>query len=274
MAAFLSILDAHVDTLDRLPDALGDMHAGRLGVLIARQFLPAPVPATVLARLAGDAIRFPWRTVDPAARLRVSGRGLGDVPTADLSAYVAEAELFQDSVARLFDGLPALGPRVHEVFSRVSGGRRVDVARTGDGRSYLPLTIRRLAEGGTLPPHFELQVLASRSYGELAATIDAQTIMSFVIQLAPSESGGDLCVHDLRWSEAEARALAQAGGDLSALLTGRAVARLELAPGDLAIFDSGRFAHGVSPVAGSSPRWTMGGFLAIGRAGDRVLYWS
>ena len=44
--------------------------------------------------------------------------------------------------------------------------------------------IRRLSEGGLIPPHFELQVLTARSYSHLKTTVDVTTILSYVVQLA------------------------------------------------------------------------------------------
>jgi hypothetical protein len=42
----------------------------------------------------------------------------------------------------------------------------------------------------------------------------------------------------------------------------------------LFLFASARLLHRVSPVDGPQARFTMGGFLALDKARERVLYWS
>jgi hypothetical protein len=50
--------------------------------------------------------------------------------------------------------------------------------------------------------------------------------------------------------------------------------RIETGPGDLFFFPSARLLHRVSPVAGPKARITLGGFLALDRNRERVVYWS
>jgi hypothetical protein len=43
--------------------------------------------------------------------------------------------------------------------------------------------------------------------------------------------------------------------------------------GDLLVFDGGRHYHEVTRVAGRA-RWTLGGFLALGRDHRSIYFWS
>ena len=45
-------------------------------------------------------------------------------------------------------------------------------------------------------------------------------------------------------------------------------------PGDMLIFDGGRYFHRVSKVEGVLPRRTVGGFVGFSQNHDRLYYWS
>jgi alpha-ketoglutarate-dependent taurine dioxygenase len=47
-----------------------------------------------------------------------------------------------------------------------------------------------------------------------------------------------------------------------------------LDPGDMIIFNSGHYLHRVTPVVGSTVRWTACSFMAESKAGDRVYCWG
>ena len=44
--------------------------------------------------------------------------------------------------------------------------------------------------------------------------------------------------------------------------------------GDVFLLASGRCLHRVSPIQGAKARVTMGGFLALDKPRERVLFWS
>ena len=109
----------------------------------------------------------------------------------------------------------------------------------------------------------------------MAPRLDTSTCISFFVLLQRPIAGGRLCVYALKPNEE---------GDLPRLQTGMldplAVDRqvphsfFDLEQGDLIVFGSSRLYHRVEPVEGPRSRVTMGGFLALDRAHEQVLYWS
>jgi hypothetical protein len=213
------------------------------------------------------------RLRDPAGLAQTSGFGLGDT-AEDLDGYVAQTASFHERVPLLFRELPGLVARFDDVLSRIAGGRRAGVARSPLGVPYLPMLFRRVKEGMGVPPHFELQVLASASYTHLKTFLDTTTMVSFYFQLGLPESGGELVIHDVRWEEEEARTLAEGGKSLLAKMTERPSLTIPLRVGDLVFFESGRYVHRVTRVEGQRSRWTVGGFLCLGADGVSVHYWA
>jgi hypothetical protein len=48
----------------------------------------------------------------------------------------------------------------------------------------------------------------------------------------------------------------------------------DLRSGDLIVFNAGKHVHRVTPVEGSRPRLTLGGFLTVDRERTRLAFWS
>ena len=62
--------------------------------------------------------------------------------------------------------------------------------------------------------------------------------------------------------------------DLTAVEARYDCARFVMNPGDLFLLASGRCLHRVGRISGPQARITMGGFLALDKARERVLFWS
>jgi hypothetical protein len=159
-------------------------------------------------------------------------------------------------------------------LGQLAGGLPVELPKTASGRSYGPCTVRSLSAGeGILlhhDNHYPIPV-----YDELLPRLDSSTCISFFVVLQRPEQGGYLYLYKLKRDEE---------GDLPRLSNGQldpqAVeqqvphTRFDLNEGDLIVFSAGKLYHRVEPVAGSRTRVTMGGFLAMDKAHQRVLYWS
>ncbi len=192
------------------PDALGAMYRGSLGGCLVRGFVPASAAVPACERLEAGEYGVPFLLRDPTGRGQTSGFGLGDT-SHDLDGYTAQTAPFHEHFPRLFRELPEIERRFAEVLARISGGRRVEVARGPGGAEYLPMLVRRARAGCLVPPHFELQVLASASYDHLVTFLDTTTVVSFYFQLSVPEAGGELYIHDVRWEPSGPRAPMERG---------------------------------------------------------------
>src|SRR5690606_7879206 len=110
-------------------------------------------------------------------------------------------------------------------------------------------------------------------YRELGPELDGEVIISFYATLAAAERGGELWIYPgLDWRSYDRSHVAHGQPELE-LRDDQAIV-IAPEPGDLLVFDGGRNFHRVAPVGGPRVRWTMGGFLALDRAGRRVLVWA
>jgi hypothetical protein len=269
----LDVIGVGIDDLDRHPDLLGDVFRRRhVGALVRGVFQPAHLKALVETLQAG--VEGIPRAVAPTFK-----GGLYGIPLVmgaeDLGDYLAAAERFRIAVAPLFAGTGGLEARLESVLRRIAGGLPVGVARTNDGRSYLPATIRTLVEGDSLPIHYENGTTRAAAMKPILATLDAETIMSFYVPLALPEEGGILEVFTTDCSGDGHRIIGDLGGPERARAILAERGRIEVLPGvgDMLLFDGGRHYHLVTEVRRGA-RWTLGGFFAYTKGHDGVVYWS
>ena len=134
-------------------------------------------------------------------------------------------------------------------------------------------TIRAHLPGGYIPPHFDDEQAARPSCRLLLPLIRLK-LFSFVLAFSQSEEGGALQIFNLQ-PEQEGQRIAV--GDRSAAkpdLDAIESVSFRLDPGDMIIFNSGHYLHRVTPVVGSTVRWTACSFMAESKAGDRVYCWG
>jgi hypothetical protein len=110
----------------------------------------------------------------------------------------------------------------------------------------------------------------------LTQVIDASGEISTLLPLALPENGGELEVYDVCFGDPLIDELDRRLGRDNAHqgLKDRHCLRLDVAVGDLALFEEGRYYHRVNEVRGARSRWTMGGFLAPARDARTLHYWS
>jgi len=161
-----------------------------------------------------------------------------------------------------------------QVLGACSGGRPVAVAAASDGRPYTPYTIRRLTEGRGIQLHHDYHY-PLELYTDLRPRVDTGTLVSYVVTLQASDVGGDLVVYGLTPDTPDTPKLPNGFSyDLEAIEQRFSKAAFCPGPGDLFLLASGRCLHRVERVAGTKARVTMGGFLALDRDRQRVLFWS
>src|SRR5262249_22312028 len=135
--------------------------------------------------------------------------------------------------------------------------------RGPDGRCYLLASVRELLDRGFIPPHCECEQLDREPYHHLGPLLDRTTLLSYYVMIDPPRGGGELLIHQLGWDEVRDQHVQGQRTEVRALIERdpRPTLRVCPLPGDLLIFDGGRWIHEVRPVQ-SGKRWTLGGFLA------------
>jgi hypothetical protein len=148
------------------------------------------------------------------------------------------------------------------------------VTRAGDGRSYLPATVRRLADGKEIAIHHDYHFMLP-VHEELRPIADTKTIVSFVATLQAPDAGGELFVYGVTGDTPDAPKMPNGfSWDLAAVEKGYDTASFKMNTGDMFLLAAGRCLHRVAPARGPRARVTMGGFLAFDRGRQRVLFWS
>jgi hapalindole-type alkaloid chlorinase len=269
----LDVLTVDVADLDRHPDLLGDIYRRRyVGALVRGVFEPVRM-AQLVERLQAGIEGMP-RAVAPTFKGGLYGTPLV-MGAEDLRDYLEDAERFRTAVAPLFATAGGLESRIESVLAPIAGGLPVGVARTGDGRAYLPATIRVLVEGDSLPIHYENGTTRAAAMKPILAQLDTETIMSFYLPAALPDGGGVLEVFTTDCSGDGHRIIGDLGGPERArsVLAERGCIEILPGVGDMLLFDGGRHYHLVTEVRGGA-RWTLGGFFAYTKDRARIVYWS
>jgi hypothetical protein len=216
----------------------------------------------------------------PVEDLQLLGTDTPATPTyqaprgATLEAYLASAATHgSEAVAVFRPGFDATN-EIRGVLSQFSGGRPVEVPRASDGRAYVPFTIRRLVDGKQIGIHHDYHYRLDL-YQELSRQLDTRTLISYVATLRTPLAGGELFVYGATSDAADVPKLPNGFSyDLAAIEERYDCARFVMNAGDLFLLASSRCLHRVGPISGPKARITMGGFLALGKARERVLFWS
>jgi hypothetical protein len=255
--------------------------------MIIRNVLPPDVVDTVCARLEADHTMtrqaFPMFADRPDAPYVVGQAIVTSGGT--MSAYFREARAFREQCRALFEGQVDFERRVESIFRALSGGLPVEVAPGPEaGSTYTPATIRVLPEGHEIGIHVGNEFLRQPQSRHLRDVVDMSDQLSFFIPLTVPEGGGELVVYGLEWDDVSAFLPEVSGPDeanvhLEGSPVWEAVSSMDSTafapgPGDMLVFDGGRYYHRVSKIVGRTPRRTIGGFLGFSQAHDRVYYWS
>jgi len=255
------------------PDAIRQMRAGACDGILVRDVYTPDACARVVDRLeAGDhgLVRMGFPAAMRAFFLGINLNLVGP----DLTRYFQETPRFHDRLRALFGEDSDLQTRVTGLLSALDGGRPY-IAAPGPaiGQTHMFTTLRAHLPGGFIPPHFDNEQAFRDSYRHITPRIGAD-LFSFVLAFSQTEDGGALEVFDLHHG-GQAYRMADGPLDASHLpLDGVESVRFHLAPGEMILINSGRFLHRVTPVIGTTTRWTACSFMAESRSGDAVLCWG
>lgn len=273
-----------VGDVAKYPTAIADMYERRLDGIIVRGALPADAIDTIVERLERDEfgmtpVKFVGST-DGEVAPHVLGRSLLS-SGAEMESYFADAEQFREQCRALFRDTVDFEQCIERVFVALSGGLPVSIPQDPQGRSYTPATIRVLPNGHEIGIHVGNDFPHLSQCQHLVGLFDTTDQLSYFISLSVPDGGGELVVYALEYDDAPP---APTGTGMPALYDSShynfmLVDRFEKTlfrpgPGDLLIFDGGRYYHRVTHTRGDRPRRTIGGFLAFSKARDSVYYWS
>lgn len=272
----IDLLDIDVGDLDAHGDLIESIYAAERSGVVVRNALPAEYLAPAVARMSGA--ELPWEAPNKGmygGEIRTIGAAATPTftflrgPTAEF--YRASAAQHAAQVAQIHAQDPT--PIIQDRLSRLFGGRPAAPPPFESGLDWLPFNHRALDPGVQIYTHHDNHYGLS-VYEQMPADLDRSGLLSWFITLQPAQAGGQLIVYGLWGSDPNPPVLPTRFLDTAAIEArfGRAV--LDLRAGDLIVFDAGRHVHRVSPVEGTAPRLTLGGFLTLAQDRSRLAFWS
>jgi hypothetical protein len=271
--SFLKAAVADAADLSTHSQSLQDIHAGRLNLLIIRNAFPAAKLATLAERLTARTPPIHRKPFPEKFRAWFLAGDL-DMARPDLTDYDDDVASFEQLGPALFEGLFSLTDCIESALGAIAGGLPVARPKTAKGPAYLPICIKEVQSEGYIPAHCENEQLLRPPYQHLRPQLDQSTLMAYYAPVQLPEGGGELVVYALKWSDLDPKYVTNARSEVSGLLPKCERVLVRPQPGDLLVFDGGRFFHEVAVVRGKTTRWTMGGFTGLSAARDRVLYWG
>ena len=274
-----------VDALDTssVANAIEEMYDDALDVIVVRDAFDAATLAAVGEELDSDTRPLAWARPNlkmPVEDVQLLGTDTPATPTfqaprgASLDDYLSSAAAHGSKAVAAFDGGYDAAHEIRAALARFSGGRAVELPRASDGRDYLPFTIRRLVDGRQIGIHHDYHYRLDL-YRELSQQVDTRTLISYVATLRAPEAGGELVVYGAASDDTTLPKLPNGYSyDLQAIEESCDSVRIDTRPGDLFLLASGRCLHRVGRISGPHARITMGGFLALDKTRERVLFWS
>jgi hypothetical protein len=275
----LRVLDVSARDMAVAADCISQMYNNEIDVVVVRGAVrPEPLAAVAESFERGEQTPAWNRPNAQVATEDIQVLGVAATPTystprgPSLDEYLESATWHQR--APVFDEPFDPVAEITRALSRVSGGRPVALLSTPDGREFAPFTVRRLAEGKGIGLHHDLHTSLAM-FRDVAPALDTHILVSYVVTLQGPESGGELVVYNVAPDTPDAPKMPNGfQWDLAGVEARFDSVKVQTGAGDLFLFASARCLHRVAPVVGSRARVTMGGFLAMDRGHERVLYWS
>jgi len=255
----------------RWTDAIRRLRREELEGIILRGVYDASECARLCARLEAGRHGLVRTDFPPQMGAFFLGMNL-NLTEPDLVAYFREAPGFRAGLRKLFSGSVDLEARLTGLLSSLDGGRRY-LAAPGPEADHMFTTLRAHLPGGFIPAHFDNEQAFRQSYRLIIPHINMD-LFSFVLAFSLAEAGGALEIFNLQHGGRRYR-MADGADSASRLdLDGIESIEFRLEPGDMIMFNSGRYLHRVTPVTGATTRWTACSFMAESRSGEQVYCWG
>jgi hapalindole-type alkaloid chlorinase len=276
----LRILDIHVSEVEKYPNTLRDiMFERNFEGMIIREIFSSETIEQVVSRLEEGAMSSlfltrPTKGVDNNRYkpIEIYGQTLIGTSPSGLKNYFECAAAFQQECSSLFEGHLDFEERIENVLSSLCNGLPVEVPQGLEkDQTYTPATIRVLFEGNEMPVHAGNQLVCIPQSEHLNTLIDTTDQFSYFIPITIPETGGELVIYDMEWNPQENSEEKVLNSRFEQDCKSVSVAPN---PGDMLVFDGGRYYHRVAPVSGNRPRRTIGGFMAFAKQHDKLYYWS
>ncbi len=255
------------------PDAIRRMREGAFEGIILRGVYDRATCARIQDRLEADDHGL-IRSFFPA-RMKAYFLGINlNLASPDLTVYFQNAPIFASRLKQVFAGSIDLQSRVSSLLASLDRGRcYAAVPGPSADIHHMFTTLRAHLPGGFIPPHFDNEQAFRHSYRMVTPLIGTD-LFSFVLAFSRADTGGALEIFNLHHGGRPYR-MADGPDDASHIhLDDVEKVSFRLEPGEMILFNSGRFLHRVTQVEGSTTRWTACSFMAESRAADRVYCWG
>jgi hypothetical protein len=273
MASFFRSLVIEASEAVGVPDAVRRLRRGEFHGILVRGVYGPEECRRLVSRFEAGAGGVPRTDFPPLMHAYFLGTNLNLAPP-DLDPYFRAAPEFRTGLRALFADSVDLESRVAGLLSTLDAGRHYRAAPGPEAAAdHMFTTIRAHLTGGFIPPHFDNEQRLRVTY-RLITPLIGEDLFSYVLAFSTAEAGGELEVFDISHDGRSFR-MADGEGDAGRLdLAGIESVRFRLNPGEMLVFNSGRYLHRVTPVAGAATRWTACSFMAESRAGDHVYCWG
>jgi hypothetical protein len=276
------------------PDAIAEMYTGRRDGFLIKNVLTSAQVDTILKAFDTvqqqdkDIAHTPVGFTHPPIFAEYSRKmnGLDEaVKKKETEAYFELCQSFNTQFNANF-GIDAFA-KITAIFTTLSGGRKVTVPDGVENKGNYPFATFRylIPEQGLMSVHCGnyFGTIFDKTYDHLTSVVAVENQMSFFIMLNEPDEGGELSLFNFRWEKGQTKTypgedneIIMADGSKRYLQTDSTIQKNKIRPrkGDMILFQGGNIWHRVEMVKGTKPRITLGGFLSLNYAGDKILYWS
>lgn len=280
-----NFLEVSFADLVKYPNGIQDLYTRRIDGFLIKGVLNPDEVSTVLSGLR-QLVEADETYIDegfrnyPMSFAQVDQHSEGS--RERMANYFTECLSFRESFSERF-GVD-YESKLQAALEMILNGKKASVPAGIEGTgTFTPGNFRRLIPGpGTIKAHCGNYFHAEfpQFYHELEQWSVIKDQLSYFFMLQTPEAGGELCLFDVEWKDAEKRlsgdTVLQKHDGSHVDLDGDQVKRQFVCPdaGDLIVFAGGTIWHRVEYIRGNRDRITLGGFMSLARDESGIHYWT